>query len=201
MDCDEAHQCKQPCTLRVMDDYETDPVLHADEIHPTKATCSLAVFENSRLGLKPYVSFDVNVECEEIHRDDTDEFDGTLEINVDGLTFEGKSWKDLETFNLQDTECCTEVGGPEVSVLFDSMHRRMGQLTVQVLRRRANLIDLHIAISDDIDNLGLDSFSLDVTAEFLGVGGSLESKDVAVSDLIDLEGLVEETPGHWKIPQ
>lgn len=183
-----------------MADTETDPVLHADDIHPTEATCDLHVFENSLLGIKPYVMFNVNVECEEIESDD-DEFDGTLEINVDGLNFEGRTWKALETFDLQDAECFTEVGDPEVSVYFDTMHRRMGRLTVKVLQRRGNLVDLHIAASEDIDNLGLDSFSLDVTAEFLGVGSALESKDVAVSDLIGLDGLVEGSPGHWRVPQ
>ena len=184
-----------------MTDTETDPVLHADEIHPTEATCDLHVFENSLLGINPYVMFNVNVECEEIDRVGSDEFDGTLEINIDGLNFEGQSWKDLETFNMQDTECFTEVGDPEVSVYFDTIHRRMGRLTVQVLQRRENLVDLHIAVSEDIDNLGLDRFSLDVTAEFLGVSSALESKDVKTSDLIDLDGLTEESPGHWRIPR
>ncbi|MEJ6549816.1 hypothetical protein PQI66_09700 [Corynebacterium sp. USCH3] len=185
-----------------MNDDETDFGLRADEIHPTDATCDLSLFENSYLGIKPCVMFGVDIECEEIHRDDDDrEFDGTLRITVEGARFHGKSWRDLDSFHLDNVECFTEIDDPDISVYFDTMHRRMGRLTVEVLQRRGDLVDLRIAASEDIDDLGLDSFSVNVTATFTGVSTTLKSEDVAVSDLINLDGLVEERPDHWRIPQ
>ncbi|AHW65378.1 Hypothetical protein CGLY_14710 [Corynebacterium glyciniphilum AJ 3170] len=185
-----------------MNDDETDLGLRADEIHPTDATCSLSLFENSYLGIKPCVMFNVDVECEEIERDDDDdEFDGTLGIAIEGARFQGKSWRDLDSFHLDNVECFTNIDDPDISVYFDTMHRRMGRLTIEVIQRRGDLVDLRIAASEDIDDLGLDSFSVNVTATFTGVSATLTSKEVAVSDLIDLDGLVEGSPGHWSVPQ
>ncbi|AIT62323.1 hypothetical protein [Corynebacterium doosanense] len=169
-----------------MTDYDEAAALKASDIRPTSATCNLSAFENSALGIEPGMKFELNIECE------PDENGEPVEVTADWVAFPGRSWKEMEKIQVEGEECFLEAGSPELSIYCDYTHFRMGQLTLRVGPLEDGHVQAHLEATEDVDGLGLDSFSLDVRARFLGVYGS-----GSVSDLIDLEGLESSGNGHW----
>jgi hypothetical protein len=173
-----------------MTDYDEAAALKARDIRPTSATCNLSAFANPALGIEPGMKFELNIECESVENGEP------VEVTADWVAFPGRSWRELEKIQVEGEECFLETGSPELSIYCDYTHFRMGQLTLRVGPLEGGHVSAHLEATEDVDGLGLDSFSLDVRARFLGVYGS-----GSVSDLIDLDGLESSGNGHWALPQ
>lgn len=177
-----------------MTGYGEPATLQASDLRPASATCNLVAFDNPALGVEPYVKFELNIECE------PDQEGESIPVSADWITFRGRSWKELDKIQVESEECFMEIASPEISLYYDYTHWRMGQLTLKVGPLEDGHVQAHLEATEDVDGVGLDSFSLDVRARFLGVFDGLSSTTVTVADLIDLDGLESTGNGHWTLP-
>lgn len=179
------------------------PVPHAHQIVPTDATCYIFLFENELVGLKPYASFSVNIDCQEVTPDvPCEDFDGNVSIDISGIPLGGNSWRSIYEIDLKNVECSMQIGGPEISVYFNQIHHRMGTLTMKVMSHDGDMVRIYIRASEDIDCLGLDEFELEFNAKFEGVDRStaLDESGTKASDLIHLDGLTQKKSNFWTLP-
>ena len=165
------------------------------EILPTSATCQLIAIDGHSLGIEPRVIFELNVECK------PDEESGPISVSADWVSFPGQSWKELDKIQIAAEECFLEADSPELSIYLNSVHWRMGQLTLRVSPLENHFVEVHLEATEDVDGLGRDSFSLDAHAQFLGVHDALSSQNVSVKDLIDMEGLELTDARTWTPPK
>lgn len=145
-----------------------DDVLRADELVPAAGgTWSGHLFENSKIGLSPGLTWSFNFKFDEVSRDYGS---SPVSFSVDWAPLPGAAW----TAMVGHTVRCRRFAEPvECSAYFFS-HHRYDTVLLRVLEQDERRIRVSVEAQGDIDGLGVDRWKVDQWLGFEGITVQLE---------------------------
>ncbi|GIJ47862.1 hypothetical protein Val02_47480 [Virgisporangium aliadipatigenens] len=143
-----------------------DDALHAEELVPGEGEWQGLLFENPTLGLKPALTWGLRIPFGTVDRD---RGDTPVSLDVEWLPLAVPDWRSLTGGRVTSTEFAE----PAEASLYYFAHHRYRAVEVRVLAQEGTRLRVRVAISGDLDGLGVESFAVEAWVRFTGIVVSL----------------------------
>ncbi|WP_143336603.1 hypothetical protein [Corynebacterium pacaense] len=155
--------------------------LVADQIRPAKAEWSLETADGpDETGFSSWLNIEIDCEPVVVASDEADyapeadednygdddedeEFGETLTISAETIPGTATDWRELSGHHLVSSS----FGEPGEAVVVYGDHYRFDQVTIDVIEQRDRTADFAITLSGDLDGLGIDEISFNVSGEYI----------------------------------